>query len=134
MGRGAGPWACLEGARSQEAGSLSARDAPARVITRRNRVRREGRRRGRGTQAYAKGGASAAGLRVPLTPEVEAILQGSGVLDGPRRAQLLADVVALVLRHADLAFSDSRVRIQALMEDIGPSDLTHPDGFERPKG
>lgn len=78
--------------------------------------------------------ADAGGLRVELTAEVEEILHGSGVLDGPRRAQLMADVTALILRHADQALSDSRYRIQALMEDISPSDLTHPEGFDRPKG
>lgn len=57
-------------------------------------------------------------LRVPIPGGVADVLRNSGVLDGPRGAQLRQEVAALVLRHADEALLDSRQRIKAVLVDL----------------
>ncbi|GEM_PF-3537719 len=59
-----------------------------------------------------------ASLRVPIPSEVATVLDQSGVLSGPRGAQLRGEIAALILQHADAALLDSRQRIKAVLVDM----------------
>jgi len=57
-------------------------------------------------------------IRVPIPEEVVAVLNHSGVLDGPRGPFVRAEIASVILRHADEALLDSRERIKAVLTDL----------------